>query len=213
MEDARSEAASSLAEVLISRAYVDPIVIALPRGGVPIGARMAHALGGSLDLWLARDVPVPFHRERVLGGIAEGGTVLLDEAARDALEPIMVREVLRREQALLRHDVARFRTGLPAPSVHGCTAIVVDDAIETPWRVLAVVRELRARGALGVVIATPILTRGAAEALRHEAADIACITMAEGPGEVRAWRAGLPLISDRDIAIATEYASISLTAS
>jgi len=209
---ARRDAGTSLAEVLVSRGYVDPIAIALPRGGVPIGAVIADALGAALDVWLARDIPVPFHRERVLGGAAEGGTLVFDEAERAALEPIMVREVVRREQELLRHDVARFRSGLAAPSVRGCTAIIVDDAIETPWRVLAVVRELVARGAAKVVVATPILTAAAAEALRHVAADIACVTLAEDAAQVHAWRIALPLVTDLDIALATEYASISLSA-
>ena len=212
MEDPRRDAARSLAQVLLARAYVEPVVVALSRGGVPIGAVMAHALGGALDLWLARDVPVPFHRERVLGGIAEGGTVLLDERERAALDPIMVREVVRREQGLLRHDVVRFRAGLPAPEVRGCTAIVVDEAIEAPWRVLAAVRELVARGARKVVVATPILTPAAAGALQHDTSDIACIAMAQGGDQVRAWRDALPLVTDHDLQLATAYASISLTA-
>lgn len=212
MEDPRRDAARSLADVLLARAYVDPIVVALSRGGVPIGAMMAQALGGALDLWLARDVPVPFHRERVLGGIAEGGTVVLDERERAALDPIMVREVVRRERGLLHHDVVRFRAGLAAPDVRDGTAIVVDEAIEGPWRVLAAVRELVARGARKVVVATPMLATAAARALHHEVADLACIAMAQDGDQVRAWRDALPLVTDRDIQVATAYASISLTA-
>ena len=158
MDDPRSDAARSLADVLISRGYRDPLVVALPRGGVPIGAALAHALGGTLDLWMSREVPVPFHRDRVLGGIAEHGTAILDESERAHLDDIMVRESVRREEALLRAEIFGYRGGAPAPSVRGSTVIVVDEAIVSPWRVMAAARDLTKRGAARVIVATPILT-------------------------------------------------------
>jgi predicted phosphoribosyltransferase len=208
--NARCEAAASLAEVLVARGYADPIVVALPRGGVPIGAAIARALACPIDLWLAREIPVPFHRERILGGIAEGGTAILDDAERASLDDLMVREAVNRERALLAHDVHRFRAGVPGPSVRGCTAILVDEAIDSPWRMLAAARDLAKRGARAVVVATPILTPAAALALRHDAADIACITMALDLEPLRAWRGALPLVTDAEIHLTTEYASITI---
>ncbi len=210
MTTARREAAESLADVLLARRYADPYVLALPRGGVPIAALIARSLDCPLDLWLARDVPVPFHRECVLGGIAEGGTVIFDETEREPLDEVMVREAVRREQEILRQEVSRFRAGLGAPDVRGCTAIVVDEAIESPWRVIAAARDLLQRGARAVVIATPILTAPAAVALRHDAADIACITMALEIAQLRDWRRALPVVTDAEISITTEYASFSI---
>jgi predicted phosphoribosyltransferase len=185
---------------------VEPIVLAVPRGGVPLGAFMAHALGCPLDMWLGREVPVPYHREHALGGLGEGGTLVLDDAAATELSPILVHEAVQRERAMLAHDIARFRT-YRAPAIAGATAIVVDEAIETPWRVLAIVRDLVARGARKCVVATPIITPAAAVALQHDAADIACVVMALDPAQLRAWRTALPLVTDAEIQLATEYAS------
>ena len=100
--------------------------------------------------------------------------------------------------------------GVPAPSVHDCTVIVVDDAIDAPWRAMAAARDLAKRGARKVVVATPILTPAAALALQHDAADIVCITMALDSRQVGAWSNSLPAVTDADVALATEYASISI---
>lgn len=209
--DPRRDAAHSLAELLKSRRYPDPIVVSLPRGGVPIGTAIAHALGSTLDLWLAREVPVPFHKERVLGGIAERGTAILDEAERANLDEVMVREAVRREQELLAADVALFRgANGRTPGVRGSTVIVCDEAIDAPWRVMAAARDLAKRGAARVVVATPILTPDAAVLLQHDATDIACLTMALDADQVRGWRARLPIVTDADIALATEYASFQI---
>jgi len=210
MHEHRRDAALSLAEVLAARGYPDPLVLGVPRGGVPIAATIAHVLGCPMDLWLARDVPVPFHRERVLGGIAEHGTAVMDPEEHGPLEQTLVREAVRREEDMMLVDRVRFRAGLPSPTVRGCTAILVDEAIESPWRVIAAARDLVARGARRVVIATPIIMASATVALRFEAAEIACVTMALELAQIRAWRASLPPVADVEIDVETAYASFSI---
>lgn len=209
--DPRRDAAHSLSELLRSRAYRDPIVVSLPRGGVPIGTAIAHALGSTLDVWLARDIPVPFHKERVLGGLAERGTAILDEEERAGLDEVMVREAVRREQDQLAVDILRFRGKHGrTPGVRGSTVIVCDEAVDAPWRMMAACRDLAKRGASRIVVATPIITPDAVMLLQHDTTDVACLTMALDSAQVKTWRARLPVVTDADIELATEYASFQV---
>jgi predicted phosphoribosyltransferase len=210
MQQHRRDAALSLAEVLVGRRYPNPLVLGVPRGGVPIAAEIARVLDCPVDLWLARDIPVPFHRERVLGGVSEHGLAVLDPDEHGPLDETIVRETVRREQDMLLLDRVRFRNGAPSPDVRGCTAILVDEAIESPWRVIAAARDLVKRGARRVVIATPIIMPSATVALRFEATEIACVTMALDRAEIRAWCNALPPVPDLEIARETEYASFSI---
>ncbi len=143
----------------------DPVVIALPRGGVPVGYEVARALRAPLDIGLVRKLGHPNQPELGLGAIGEDGTIVLDEQAmavygidRSQIEPIARREAeeLDRRRGLYRGDI-------PPVPVRGRTAVVVDDGIATGVTATAACRVLKAQGAARVILAVPVCPAGSDE--------------------------------------------------
>src|SRR5436305_9157724 len=142
----RRDAGRQLAAVLSEYAgRTDVIVLALPRGGVPVGYEVAKALGAPLDVFLVRKVGVPGHEELAMGAIASGGVrVVNDEVVRELGIPAPMFESVAVEelQELERRERA-YRDDRPAPDVHGKTVILVDDGLATGSSMRAAVAALR----------------------------------------------------------------------
>jgi putative phosphoribosyl transferase len=175
----RAEAGRLLARRVLELHPVDPVVLALPRGGVPVAAEVADALGAPLDLLLVRKIGAPFHRELAVAAIAEGageepfideGTLRMTGATPD---------YVRREAEAERDENARRRAAYlggraPLP-VEGKTAIVVDDGIATGTTVRAALRALRRRRPQRLVLAVPVAPPDTVERLRAEVDDLVCL--------------------------------------
>src|SRR5262245_20967404 len=123
----RTDAGRQLAERLRGRLFVDPIVLALPRGGVPVAFEVATALGAPLDVFVARKVGAPGQRELGVGAIAEGSdeVVASEVAAMLDIDPARLRDLAQRERPELERRVAQYRDG-PLVDVAGRDVIVVD---------------------------------------------------------------------------------------
>lgn len=155
----RTEAGQLLAEKL--HAYADrsdTIVLALPRGGVPVAFEVARALKAPLDLLIVRKLGVPDEPELAMGAIASGGVRVLNE---DLLRyyPISaetIERVAAHEQVELERRERDYRGNRPAAELHGRTVILVDDGIATGTTMRSAVEALKQRGALSVVIAVPV---------------------------------------------------------
>lgn len=173
----REEAGRVLAAKLqFLHARPDAIVLALPRGGVPLGHAIARALGVALDLMLVRKLGVPGHEELAAGAIAMGGVeVLNDEVVqgcglrRDDLDTIA-----RRERAELDRRARAYRGARPMPLLTGRCVVLVDDGFATGATMSAAVRACRAQGALRVVVAVPVAPPDAVARLRGEADQVIC---------------------------------------
>lgn len=172
----RSQAGQVLAERLAPRNLDVPLVLALPRGGIPVAEQVARGLGGDLDIVVARKIGAPGQAELGIGAVGEGGTVIADTAALrsrrvsralfDALVEAEWEEVSRRVQ--------RYRAGRPLPELGGRDVVLVDDGLATGVTAEAALRDLRRAGPRTLVLAAPVCSTDAVGRLRPLADDIVC---------------------------------------
>ncbi|WP_437841526.1 phosphoribosyltransferase family protein [Sorangium sp. So ce1153] len=161
------------------RRYRDeaPVVLGLPRGGVPVACEVARALKAPLDVWVVRKIGAPGYEELGLGAISEGGEVYLNEdvLAELGVPQEEVEEIVDRKAAEVEARVQRFRRGRPPPDLEGRTAIVVDDGIATGGTARAALRAVRRRGPRRLVLAVPVASATTLDALRPEVDEVVCL--------------------------------------
>ena len=167
----------------------DVVVLALPRGGVPVAAEVACALGAPLDVFLARKLGVPAQPELAMGAVASGGVRVLHQAVIDALSiaPQAIEEVAAREGAELARREHAYRTGRPPLEIAGRTVVVVDDGLATGATMRAAVTALRAQMAARIVVAVPVGPRETCEELAGEADEVVCVRMPRSFQAVGQW--------------------------
>lgn len=175
----RQEAGRLLAARVVALGLRDPVVYALPRGGVPVAAEVADALHAPLDLVLVRKIGAPGQPELALGAVVDGDapeTVLNPHivAATGASEAF-IEAARRRELAEIERRRTRYLAGHPRVDPAGRDAVVVDDGIATGATARAALHALRRRGAARLVLATPVAPADTLEALRGEADEIVCL--------------------------------------
>ncbi|MFC8719631.1 phosphoribosyltransferase family protein [Kitasatospora sp. NPDC057198] len=165
----RTDAGHRLAETLLARApeLRGAVVVALPRGGVPVAAVVAAALGAELDVCVVRKVGVPGQSEVAMGAVGEDGARVVNQRVVDAagVTPEAFAAVEARERAELARRAAAYRGGREPVPVAGRTVLVVDDGVATGSSALAACRIVRARGAARVVLAVPVAPHDWAERL------------------------------------------------
>jgi putative phosphoribosyl transferase len=173
----RVEAGSLLARALSHVAGDDVVVLALPRGGVPVADQVARHLGVPLDVIVVRKLGVPVQPELAFGAIGEGGVrVINDEVVRMAhVRDGDIEAVERRERAELDRRVDRFREGVAAVPIDGRVAVVVDDGVATGSTARAACQVARARGAKRVVLAVPVAPHDWRERLGDVADELVCV--------------------------------------
>ncbi len=197
----RRDAGRKLAEALVRVREEDPLVLALPRGGVPVAYEVARALDAPLDILLVRKIGAPFQPEYGIGAIAEGGIQFLRTAdiemtgtAEEEVEAIVARETeeLERRARIYRGD----REPLP---VEGRTVILVDDGIATGGTAVAAGRSLKARGAARVILAVPVGPPGSEVRLSDEFDDVVCLEQPHGFFGIGQFYVDFGQLHDRDV--------------
>jgi predicted phosphoribosyltransferase len=173
----RREAAEQLAAKLEHMRVYDPIVLGLPRGGVPIAAVVARHLHASLDVIIVRKVGVPFHRELAMGAIGEEGAQVLEPEviAAARVKPEEIDRIVAEEQREVVRRAERYRQGREPLSIAGRTVVIVDDGIATGSTARAAIQVARARGAARVVLACPVASIESAAELRAEVDEIVVV--------------------------------------
>lgn len=178
-----------------------PLVLALPRGGVPVGAEVAAALAAPLDVLLVRKLGVPEQPELAFGAIASGGARVLNEEIVFAagLDDAAITHVTDVEERELRRRELRYRGDRAAPAVAGRTIVVVDDGLATGATMRVAVLALHDRGATRVIAAAPLGSREACALLGADADAVVCPLVPERFKAVGAWYKEFKPVPDEDV--------------
>lgn len=157
------------------------LVLAIPRGGVPVAAEVARALGGELDVVVARKLGVPGHEELAMGAVAASGGVFLNEDIITDLgvSSAQLSAVVARERQVAEGLAQRLRGGREPVTIPGRVVIVVDDGLATGATMYAAVQSVRQEGPAKVVVAVPVGSREACAALRAAVDDLVCLAQPE----------------------------------
>ena len=198
----RKEAGRALAARL--RAYAgrsDIVVLALPRGGVPVAFPVAEALDAPLDLFLVRKLGTPGHRELAMGAIASGGiTVLNDEVVKwYGIQPNAINAVAREEERELMRREAVYREGRDGVPLEGRVVILIDDGLATGSTMMAAVKAVRQRNPARVIVAVPVGARDTCDALSTVADEVVCVRMPEPFSAVGQWYLDFDQTSDEEV--------------
>ena len=184
----RVAAGRALGARLAAMGLADPVVLALPRGGVPVGLEVARALNAPLDLLLVRKIGVPWQPELAVGAVMDGGEPVLVIEPHVQAETGIDRQYVEQRAAQELQEIERRRAlylAHRAPeAVAGRTAIVVDDGIATGTTVRAALRGLRKRGPARLVLAVPVAPPETIDALRAEVDDVVCLAQPEPFGAI-----------------------------
>lgn len=173
----RADAGRHLAGALLAYRGPDTVVLGLPRGGVPVAAEVAHALGAPLDVLLVRKLGVPRQPELAFGAIGEGGVRVFNDAVlrHAGLTDDEVARVEETERAELERRRSRYRGGAPGVALAGRVAIIVDDGFATGATARAAAMVARESGAARVIVAAPIGAPDTVAALREVADEVVCL--------------------------------------
>lgn len=198
----RTEAGQLLARTLDEYAGRDDVLIlALPRGGAPVGYEIARRLRLPFDVFLVRKLGVPWHPELAMGALATGGVrVLNDEVVRIYGIPAhVISAVAAHEQEELDRRAREYRGDRAFPSLEGRTVILVDDGLATGSTMRAAVAGVRKQQPASIIVAVPVAASETCRELQHEVDRIVCLRTPEGFSAVGAWYDDFSQTSDEEV--------------
>lgn len=197
----RRDAGRRLASALTRYSEEDPLVLALPRGGVPLGHEVAAALNAPLDVVNVRKLGAPSNPEFAFGAVGEGGAVVVDEPTMSALgiSPRICDHLIAQANAEIQSRVTAFRSGRDLVDVTERTVLVVDDGLATGSTAAAAVMVLRHLGAARIVLAVPTGSRSAVERLRRLCDEVVCLEVPDDFGSVGAQYESFPQVTESEV--------------
>jgi predicted phosphoribosyltransferase len=198
----RSEAGQILAARLTAYAdRPDVLVLALPRGGVPVGYEVARALHAPLDVFMVRKLGLPGREELAIGAIASGGVRIVNEELVRALEipDAVIDEIAAHEQQELERRERRYRDERPLRDVRGHTVILVDDGLATGSTMRAAVAALRQKKPARIVVAVPVGAADTCAELQQEADEAVCARTPEPFHAVGLWYRDFTQTTDDEV--------------
>lgn len=171
----RRDAASALIERLQAyREQLDVLVLGLPRGGVPVAATVAHALGAELDAMVVRKIGFPGRRELAMGAVAMGGVREINREVVQLVEPGVFEAAAKREGEEVARRVKSYRGDRPLPKIRGRTVILVDDGLATGSTMKAAIRAVKAQDPKEVIVTVPVAPDSTIAELRAEVDEVIC---------------------------------------
>lgn len=199
----RTEAGQRLAVALAGLDHADPVVLALPRGGVPVGAEVARALGAPLGLVMVRKIGLPGQPELALGAVVDGDRpdleVNADIAHQTGLDRLDIVKLAEPELAEIARRRALYMAGRPALSLAGRTVIIVDDGIATGATIRVALRSVRRQAPARVVLAVPVASSEALVPLQALADEVICLVTPDHFSAVGAYYADFTQVSDSQV--------------
>jgi putative phosphoribosyl transferase len=198
----RTEAGRQLADDLKEYAgREDALVLALPRGGVPVAFEVARALGLPMDLFLVRKLGVPGHEELAMGAIASGGVRVLNEEVVRMFSPPedTIARVAAQEQEELERRERAYRGGRRDLRLEGKTVILVDDGLATGSTMRAAAQAVRAQDPARIVVAVPVAAAETCDELRGEVDEVVCTLTPEPFRAVGIWYDDFAQTTDEEV--------------
>lgn len=197
----RAEAGYWLAERLYYYRDEDPLVLALPRGGVPVGYEISRALGAPLDVFIARKLGAPEQPELGIGAVAQGGTRVLNEriVERLGIPGEYLDLVTRREKTEVERRLILLRGDRPEPRVRDRTVILVDDGLATGVTARAAIVALRERGPRRLILAVPVCAAQTAEVIRPEVDELVSLQTPSDLYAIGLWYEDFEQVSDEEV--------------
>lgn len=204
----RHDAGRRLAAELLAHRGDDPVVIGLPRGGVPVAEEVAAALDAPLEVLAVRKLGAPHNPEYGIGAVAEGGVRVFDSEALAVLgiSGGALDSIVSRETEELRRRVAAYRGERPLIDLRGRTAIVVDDGVATGVTDTAALRAVRRLRPRRLVLAVPVCAPDSALRLRQEADEVVCLSEPPLLYGVGQWYRDFSQVSDAEVIAALDAA-------
>lgn len=195
----RAEAGRILAAEL--PALERPIVLGLPRGGVPVAAAVASAIAAPLDVFVVRKLGLPVQPELAMGAVASGGVrVVNDDVLREAsVPPGVLEEVAARELAEVESRERLYRGDRPAPELAGRDVVLVDDGLATGATMRAAVAAVRAHGPSRVVVAVPVAPAETVAVLERDGVELVCPLVPREFLSVGSWYGNFGQVSDEEV--------------
>jgi predicted phosphoribosyltransferase len=199
--DAGRRLGSDLARRLSRIRDEDPLVLAIPRGGVPVGYEVARVIDAPLDLFIARKLGAPGHEELGIGAVAPGGTRFLDAETIRMLgvSDAYIEEVTRKETTELERRLRRFRGDRPPPRIEGRAVVLVDDGLATGVTALASLTALRLQRPRRLVFAAPVCSLEGMQAVTRQADDVVCVATPDRFFGVGAWYQDFTQTTDEEV--------------
>ncbi len=199
----RSDAGRQLAKALAGYKDQQPVILALPRGGVPVAAQVAAALNAPLDLILVRKIGVPFQPELAMGAVVDGGAPIVvrneDVIRLAGIGESEFKAVCDEELAEIERRRQRYLGNRKHVDVSGRTAIVIDDGIATGATTRAALRATRMRKPKRLVLAVPVAPTDSLSELRHDADDVVCLEDHEFFGAIGVYYADFSQVPDEEV--------------
>jgi predicted phosphoribosyltransferase len=188
----------------------DAIVLALPRGGVPVAYEVARTLHLPMDVYVVRKLGVPGHEELAMGALATGGVRVINREVVDTygIHPEEMEEATAREKQELARRERIYRDGRPAPQLHGKIVILIDDGLATGSTMRAAAAAARAQGARQAIIAAPVGAVSACQQLHPEADRVVCPFAPDSFYAVGEWYQSFPQITDDEVRELLDQATI-----
>ena len=197
----RAEAGQKLAAQLLDLRDKDPIVLAVPRGGVAVADEVARVLGAALDVFISHKLAAPGNDELAIGAVASDGTLVLDAALMREMN--ITQRYLQSEMDRQRGEILRrlslYRDQRPLPQLKGKTVIVVDDGVATGSTTMVTLRALRKQSPGKLILAVPVGPPDVIERLKGEADRVVCLAMPEQFWAVGQFFAEWSQVSDQDV--------------
>lgn len=198
----RQESGRTLAQLL--HAYqnrTDTIVLALPRGGVPVAYEIARSLNLPLDVFIVRKLGVPWHEELAMGAISMGNTVVFNQEIIDQLgiSQHAIDQIIQAEREEIERRLLAYRGNRPQPELENKTVILVDDGIATGATVRAAILALQKNKPAAIILAVPVAPLSTCNELQHKVSEIVCPLRPDNFLAVGNWYLDFQQVTDKEV--------------